>query len=183
MSLIKCAFVFLSLVAVSSIVAPAQGEKKDGLPGWDVICVDGIKDGVVIQCPGFKKDGVSYSITRELLINTGMPGSSVSLTLTKTDKDPQRELEIIDVKPARDMEDENQEFWYAVSKNGPGGPDGNLYFLTLRFFCKNPKNSDNGRGGYCANGSYNGTVKFKDSKTGPVQSLTLTVNVTSTKQK
>ncbi|MFZ1702167.1 MAG: hypothetical protein WBO10_11455 [Pyrinomonadaceae bacterium] len=182
MRLVKFSLALAALLVVNCLFVFSQDGGKDEMPGWEVVCVDGLNKGVVIPCPGFEIAGGNYAITREFSINTGMWGSGVSLTLTKLDKDPQHTLEIVGVQPARDLKDLNQEYWYANSFNGPGGPEGNLYFVTLRFFCKNPENAKNGRGGYCADGTYNGTLKFKDSKSGPVKTLTLTVNVTSNKK-
>lgn len=183
-------FLTVCLIVSSYAVFAQEGEEKDGMPGWEVICVDNVKEGVVIQCPGFENAGFNYWITRELIVNTDVGMTGIRLKITKLLDDRRRSLKIVEVKPARDEDDPNQEYWFSNSFSGPGGEELKSYFVGFNFHCKNMNNSGNGRGGYCADGDYSGTLKFRESIStgpvptlGPVQTLTLNVTVKTIKDK
>ena len=179
MRLIRFGLVLLALFVLNSLVVAQK--KNEGLVNWEVICVDGIKKGESIPCKGFQKAGASFSITRDLLINTGLAGTSVIITMAKREND-RRSLKILEIIPKEDKKNKNWEYKFLGGLQGPAGSKSNLYFVRLGFLCKNAQNSKNGRGGYCDDGPYNGKLTFKDTKSGTVFTLNLKVIVRSLKK-
>ena len=178
MRLIRFGMILTTLVLLGGIAAYGQGNKKEGISGWDVVCVDGYKDGEFIPCEGFQSSGGTFSITREFLTNWSMASSKVSLTFTKLDDDPRRELKPIGVIPKTDENDKNWEYKF-IGRLGGGNK---RYFVTLFFYCKNAQRAKGkGNTGYCADGQYTGEYKFKDTKSDAVYTLRLTVNVKTLK--
>lgn len=177
MRVVKILVLFVVFLMIGSYQTFAQnGDKKDELVFWNVKCVDGIKKGEEIPCEKFTAEGSNFSITRDLLINTDMKTSHVTLTFIPVDKDDRRELKILEVTPPRDENNENQEYFFSGGKQGPGGGDGR-YFITLRMQAHNEKNRNNGNSGYVSPGTYTGMMKFKDTTSDVVYTLTLNVVV------
>ena len=160
-------------------IVSAQGDKNEDLENWDVSCNMPVAKHLTSPCESLSATGGEFSMTRDILINSSVTGTEVSINFRKTDGDRSRSLKIVEITPKRDMENENQEFWFSGGLKGPNGANSDVYFVTLRFTGKNPKNSDNGRGGWTENGTYNGQIKFKDTKSDAVYTLNLKVNVRS----
>lgn len=178
MRLIKLLVLFAVFVMIGSYQTFAQNSgEKDELVFWTVKCVDAVKKGgVEVPCENFSAEGASFSITRDLLINTDMKTSHVTLTFIPAKRDDRRELKILEITPARDENDEYQDYWFSGGKQGPGGGDGR-YFITLRMRAHNAKNINNGNYGYVSPGTYTGVMKFKDTVSDAAFTLTLNVVV------
>lgn len=177
MRIVKLLAMFAILLTVGSYQTFAQnGDDKSESEFWTVKCIDAVKKGEEVPCENFTAAGSSFSITRDLLINTDMKTSHVTLTFIPAARDDRRELKILEVVPARDEENENQEYFFTGGKQGPGGGDGR-YFITLRMYAHNAKNKNNGNSGYVSPGTYTGMMKFEDTLSDTEFTLTLTVNV------
>ncbi len=179
----KFGLLFIGVLVFVSFTVVAQTDTESS-PDWMVSCIAGYKKKEPIPCKNFTSSGSSsFNMTTEFLTNWSLAGTSFRLTFIRKNKDLNQGLKIIEVLPDPNKSDKNWEYKFTSGLQGPGGPGTNRYFSRLTFLCKNPQNSDNGRGGFCENGPYNGKMKLKDTKTGEVFTINFTVNVKTIKSK
>lgn len=161
MRTVKYSVLLTALLLIGSADIFAQ---EQTVTDWDTICIDGIKDGEVIECPGLVRGEGHFSLTRFITNNSTSASTSTSFSLKfiKTTSDPEppifkpdprvgnqenmrrarahyekyrpRELELLDYTPLKTNE---EQIWSFTGKVGKIGDESgrDAWLATLGFDC------------------------------------------------
>ncbi|MFZ1702168.1 MAG: hypothetical protein WBO10_11450 [Pyrinomonadaceae bacterium] len=161
MKMTMLCLVVLALLMVGASKTSAQPQR---ISGWDTICIDGIKDREVIECPGLVRGDGYFSLTRFITNNSTSATTTASFPLkfikTTNDPDPPmfkpdpkvgneenvrkarlhhekyrpRELELLDYTPVKTAENQ---IWSFRGRVGSIGDESgrDAWLATLDFTC------------------------------------------------